>query len=147
LAFFGAAWAALQFSVGLFAINAYRIESLLGRRNALVSLILLSSAGYLLLSQLQALWATVFLFIFYLVRGINGPVLNDYINRCVNSDIRATVLSVKSLVGRVMFALLGPLVGWINDSYSLSSAFMACAVIFLTCGVFFLICLQRNKLL
>ena len=62
LAFFGAAWAALQFSVGLFAINAYRIESLLGRRNALVSLILLSSAGYLLLSQLQALWATVFLF-------------------------------------------------------------------------------------
>jgi MFS family permease len=147
LAFFGAAWAALQFSVGLFAINAYRIESLLGRRNALISLILLSSAGYLLLSQFQTLWATAFLFIFYLVRGINGPVLNDYINRCVSSDIRATVLSVKSLVGRAMFALLGPLVGWINDSYSLSAAFMACGVIFLTSGVFFLVCLQRNKLL
>ena len=147
LALFGAVWAALQFSVGLFAINAYRIEGLLGRRKALISLILLSATGYLLLSQFQALWATAFLFIFYLVRGINGPVLNDYINRCVSSDIRATVLSVKSLVGRVMFAIIGPAVGWINDSYSLSTAFLACGLLFLTCGVFFLVCLRRNDVL
>ena len=146
LVLFGTAWAALQFSVGLFAINAHRIEYVLGRRNALISLILLSSAGYLLLSQFQALWATVFLFIFYLVRGINGPVLNDYINRCVSSDIRATVLSVKSLVGRVMFAVFGPFVGWVHDSYSLSAAFLVCGLSFLSLGLFFLMCLRRNRL-
>jgi len=81
------------------------------------------------------------------VRGINGPVLNDYINSCVSSDIRATVLSVKSLVGRLMFVLLGPLVGWVNDSYSLSVAFVVCGFTFLGFGVLFLIFLQRNKVL
>jgi len=147
LAWFGVGWAVLQFSVGLFAINAYRIEAWIGRRAALVSLILFASGAYILLSFFQALWALVFLFIFYFVRGINGPVLNDYINRCVSSDIRATVLSVKSLVGRLMFVLLGPLVGWINDSYSLSVAFMVCGLTFLGFGILFLIFLQRNKVL
>ena len=81
------------------------------------------------------------------MRGINGPVLNDYINRCVSSDIRATVLSVKSLVGRLMFVLLGPLLGWINDSYSLSMAFMVCGLTFFGMGVLFLVFLHRNKVL
>jgi MFS family permease len=147
LAWFGVGWAVLQFSVGVFAINAYRIEAWLGRRVALVSLILFSAGAYLLLSFFQAFWAVVFLFVFYFVRGVNGPVMNDYINRCVSSDIRATVLSVKSLVGRLMFVLLGPLVGWVNDSYSLSAAFMICGLTFLSFGVLFLFFLQRNKVL
>ena len=94
--------------MGVFSLLAYRIEGLLGRRWSLISLILLSSATYLALSQFQALWALPILFAFYLVRGINGPVINDYINRLVSSDIRATVLSVKNLVGRLMFVILGP---------------------------------------
>jgi MFS family permease len=147
LAWFGVGWAVLQFSVGVFAINAYKIEAWLGRRAALVSLILFSAGAYLLLSFFQAFWAVVFLFVFYFVRGVNGPVMNDYINRCVSSDIRATVLSVKSLVGRLMFVLLGPLVGWVNDSYSLSAAFMICGLTFLSFGLLFLFFLQRNKVL
>ena len=147
LAWFGVAWAVLQFSVGFFAVNAYRIEAFLGRRRSLVSLILLSSVGYVMLSQFQALWAVVFLFVFYLVRGINGPVMNDYINRCVDSDIRATVLSVKSLVGRLMFTLLGPAVGWVSDTYSLSAAFLICGVVFFVFGVVFLLFLHKNEVL
>ena len=147
LAWFGVAWAVLQFSIGLFAINAHRIETFLGRKVSLISLILLASAGYLLLSQFQTMWALPFLFIFYLVRGINGPVLNDYINKCVDSDIRATVMSVKSLVGRLMFAILGPVVGWVNDAYSLADAFLVCGSTFLSLGVLFLFYLHRNKVL
>lgn len=147
LAWFGAAWAILQFSIGVFAINAHRIETFLGRKLSLISLVILASAGYLLLSQFESLWALPLLFIFYLVRGINGPVLSDYINRVVSSDIRATVLSVRSLVGRVMFAILGPIVGWVNDAYSLSDAFLVCGLTFLTFGLITLHFLHRNKVL
>lgn len=147
LAWFGVAWAALQFSIGLFAINAYKIETFLGRKTSLISLILLASAGYLLLSQFQTKWALPFLFIFYLVRGINSPVLNDYINKCVNSEVRATVMSVKSLVGRLMFTILGPVVGWVNDTYSLSDAFLVCGLTFLSLGAVFLLFLQKNRVL
>jgi MFS family permease len=147
LVWFGVSWALLQFSIGLFAINAYKIETFLGRKISLISLILLASAGYLLLSWFQTFWALPFLFIFYLVRGINGPVLNDYINKCVSSDIRATVMSVKSLVGRLMFTILGPIVGWVNDTYSLSDAFLVCGLTFLTLGTIFLWFLHKNRVL
>jgi MFS family permease len=147
LAWFGVAWAVLQFSVGIFSLLAYRIEALLGRRMALISLILLSSTAYLLLGHFQTLYAAPVLFLFYLVRGINGPVLNDYINRCIDSDIRATVLSVRSLVGRVMFVLLGPVVGWVSDTYTLGAAFQVCGLTFLVCGVLLLWLLHRNKVL
>ena len=147
LEWFGAAWAILQFSVGVFAVNAYRVEAAFGRKASLISLILLSAAGYLLLGLFQALWATVFLLVFYLVRGINGPVMNDYINRCVDSEIRATVLSVKSLVGRLMFTIIGPMAGWVNDQYGLSMAFLVCGFTFLLFGVVFLLFLQRNRIL
>lgn len=147
LAWFGISWAVLQFAVGVFAILAHRIETWLGRKVSLVSLILISSAGYLLLSQLEVIWAGVLFFLFYLVRGINGPVLNDYINRCVESNIRATVLSVKSLIGRLMFMILGPLAGWVADVYSLGAALLLCGVIFLVFGITFLFFLQRHQIL
>ncbi len=147
LAWFGVAWAVLQFSVGFFSLLAYRIEALLGRRAALMSLILLSSAAYLLLGRYETLYAAPILFLFYLVRGINGPVLNDYINRCIESDIRATVLSVRSLVGRLMFVVLGPVVGWVCDTYTLGAAFQVCGFTFLICGVLFLWLLHRNDVL
>jgi hypothetical protein len=147
LAWFGFSWAALQFSIGIFAINAHRIEAFLGRKASLISLILLAAAGYLLLSAFQTIWALPLLFILYLVRGINGPVLNDYINKVVSSDIRATVMSVKSLVGRLMFTILGPIAGYVNDAYSLSDAFLVCGLTFFSFGTLFLWFLHRNKVL
>lgn len=147
LRYFGISWAVLQFSVGIFALLAYRIERTLGRKKALISLILLSTTAYLLLSQFQSLWAAPILFIFYLVRGINGPVLNDYLNRIVTSDIRATVLSVKSLIGRLMFVILGPIMGWVNDAYSLGMAFLMAGCTFLILGIFSLWRLHKNNVL
>ncbi|MDA0709687.1 MAG: MFS transporter [bacterium] len=147
LRFFGLSWAILQFSVGIFALLAYRIERVFGRRKSLIALIFLSSAAYLLLSQFQSLWAVPIVLIFYFVRGINGPVLNDYLNRVVTSDIRATVLSVKSLMGRLMFVIFGPIIGWVHDTYSLGTAFMMAGMTFLVLGVFFLWRLQKNNVL
>ena len=147
LRYFGIAWAVLQFSVGIFALLAYRIERLLGRKKSLIALVLMSSAAYMLLSQFQTLWAMPIIFIFYLVRGINGPVLNDYLNRVVTSDIRATVLSVKSLIGRLMFVILGPIIGWVNDAYSLGTAFLMAGCTFLILGLFSLWRLHKNNVL
>ena len=147
LRYFGIGWAVLNFSVGVFALMAYRVESLLGRRWSLVFLIVLSSSAYLVLSHIQALWALPVLLTLSLVRGINGPVLNDYVNRLVSSDIRATVLSVKSLVMRLMFVVIGPVIGWIHDSYSLGTALFISGVSFLFFGMLSLLFLYRNKVL
>jgi MFS family permease len=147
LVFFGIVWAGLQFSVGIFSFYAHKIELFVGRRGTLVLLIGLTAAGYWLLSIFQSIWAIAFLLIFYFVRGIGYPVLKDYLNRIITSDIRATVLSVASLVRRLIFSIFGPVIGWISDLYSLSTALMLCGIIFLFWGSISLLLLHRHKAL
>ena len=97
---------------------------------------------YLLLSQIHVIWGISVLFLFYLMRGLATPVLKDYINRLAESNTRATVLSVRNFMIRLLFAGIGPFLGWYTDHYSLSSALVLSAVTFFTlagiAGVFFL---------
>jgi hypothetical protein len=87
--------------------------------------------GYLALSRFHLPGGLVILYLFYLVRGYATPVLKDYINRITASHIRATVLSVRNFIIRLLFALLGPLLGWVKDIYSLPQALLLAGSIFL----------------
>jgi MFS family permease len=145
LALFGILWAVLQFSVGIFSLYAYKYENFLGRKTSLISLILLSVTGYVLLYVFQTRWAIVFIFIFYFVRGIASPVLKDYVNKLISSDIRATVLSVKNMVSRLIFAIIGPFIGWTADVYTLPYALLLSGSLFLVSGVLSLLFLRKHK--
>ena len=79
------------------------------------------------------------LFFFYIVRGFATPILKGYINQITFSEMRATVLSIRNFVIRLMFAAMAPLVGWLHDLYSLSIALQATAVIIFVPGLLFLI--------
>lgn len=147
LVLFGALWAALQLSTGFFSLSAHRVEKLIGRQTTLIGLIVLAGTGYAMLALFEAPWAIAFIFLMYFVRGINSPVLKDYVNRLIDSDIRATVLSVNSLVGRLVFVMVGPLIGWISDTYSLSVAFATAGGFFFSSGVVALLFLHRYKAL
>jgi MFS family permease len=147
LLYFGWMWAALNISVGLFSLWAHKYEEGLGRKASLVSLIFLAFIAYLLVGFSQSFFAIAYLFIFYFVRGISVPVLTDYVNQIITSDLRATVLSVKNLVSRALFAVLGPFLGWISDVYSLQTALLTSGAIFFCLGVISLIFLHRHKAL
>lgn len=147
LALFGIAWAGLQFSVGIFSFYAHRIELFVGRKRTLISLVILTAICFCLLSVFQSLWSIIFIVILYFLRGISYPVLKDYINQIITSDIRATVLSVSSLVRRLFFSIFGPVIGWVSDLYSLSTALMLCGIIFLFWGGISLILLHRYNAL
>ena len=64
------------------------------------------------------------------------PVLKDYINRLTASNIRATVLSVRNFIIRLLFSLTGPILGWIKDLYSLPQALTLAGIIFLVLSIF-----------
>jgi MFS family permease len=147
LAFFGILWAALQFTTGISSWYAHKFENKFGRKGSLVPLIFLSVIAYIFVSILQSFGGILFLFIFYFVRGISGPVLKDYVNKLISSDKRATILSIKNMVSRLVFSLIGPFIGWANDLYSLSIAFLTSGGIFLVLGLISLIFLKRNKVI
>lgn len=75
--------------------------------------------------------ASVSLLVFFLLGriswGILTPVTSDMLNRMTSSDVRATVLSIQTLFGRLLFALSSPFLGYAADLYTLQTAFLLAA--------------------
>ena len=128
---FGIFWTALNLTVGISSVFAYRVDEFLGQRKSVLLIILMLSAGYFLSGLSIALWGMVFLFLFYLIRGIATPILKNYINQYTESEVRATMLSVRNFIIRMSFAGIGPLLGWTTDHIDLKSAFLMAGGIYL----------------
>ncbi len=127
---YGIFWTALNLTVGVSSVFAHKVEMLFGKKWSLALIILFLSFGYFLTGTVISMWGIGFLFLFYLVRGIATPVLKNYINQYTQSEIRATIFSVRDFLIRIIFAVIGPLLGWITDNISLENAF------FLTGGLY-----------
>jgi MFS family permease len=71
-----------------------------------------------------------------LVRGLHEPLLAGYVNRRVESERRATVLSVQNVAGNVAMASVWPLAGVVSDALGLSAVFAmyACGTLLLCVG-------------
>lgn len=128
---FGISWTILNLIVGFTAAVAHRIEGRLGERLSIIIIALFIPAGYLAVGPTQGYVALGILVVFYIIRGFATPVLKDYINRIAESNIRATILSVRNFIIRLNFALIGPFLGWYTDTYSLKQALILAGIIFL----------------
>jgi len=127
---FGIFWTALNLSVGLSSIFAHKVEGFMGKRWSILLVVVLLSAGYFLAGISISYWGLAFLFLFYLIRGIATPIFKNYINEFTESEVRATMLSVRNFIIRIAFAAIGPLLGWITDKVSLNHAFILAGAIY-----------------
>ena len=132
---FGLLWTSLNLTVAITSYTAHHIEKRLGQIRSVLIIALMIPLGYLVLSRFHSPAGLIILYIFYLIRGYATPVLKDYINRITSSNIRATVLSVRNFVIRLLFALAGPFLGWVKDIYSLPQALTLAGIIFLILSV------------
>ncbi len=133
---YGIFWTALNLIVGVSSVFAHRVEVFFGKTTSLIAIILLISASYFLSGIVISIWGMVFLFLFYLIRGIASPILKNYMNQYTQSDIRATILSVRDFIIRIIFAVIGPFLGWITDNVNLKSAFFLAGLIYLVTAGF-----------
>jgi MFS family permease len=136
LAWFGLLWTTLNLTVALTSYTAHHLEKKVGQKRSVLLIALLIPLSYLALSRFHHPGGLFVLYLFYLVRGYATPVLKDYINRITASHIRATVLSVRNFIIRLLFALTGPLLGWMKDIYSLPQALALAGAIFLVISIF-----------
>ncbi len=120
----------LNLIVGMTTFFAYRIERRLKPKSTVWLTTLLIASGFIALGSIHSSMALGILAIFYFSRGIATPVLKDYINRITTSDIRATVLSIRSLIIRSLFSVIGPLFGYMTDRLSLNQAFIIIGIVF-----------------
>ncbi len=130
IAWFGIIWTLLNLSVGISSIFAHRIESVFSRKKTALIILFLITTTYILSGLSIFFWGILFLFLFYLARGLATPILKNYINVYTDSNIRATVLSVRNFIIRINFAIIGPLLGWVTDTISLKSAFLIAGTLY-----------------
>lgn len=142
--YYGIIWTVLNLTVGFAALYSDRVDKYLGMHKMNVLILTIIVGGYAALAYNLSYFGLVVLFIFYIFRGFATPILKGYINQMTFSDMRATVLSIRNFIIRLLFAAIAPFIGWLNDVYSLQTALLVSAGIILVPGSIFLI-LQFRK--
>lgn len=138
LGWFGVLWAVQLLAVASFAPFGARLELTLGRPATLALLVAVGAGTYAALAAglsfgVAALGLPVLLG-FALVRAVSQPLMREAVNNRVGSEIRASLLSVQSLLHRLAYMLLGPLVGYIVDRWGLRTGLAVLALAFSTIG-------------
>ena len=121
----------LNLLLGVVTLFAYRIEQKLRPKNTVRLSTVTLTIAFVLAGLADKTGFLVVMLMFYLCRGIATPVLKDYVNRMTSSDIRATVLSLRSLIIRACFVVVAPLFGYAADIWSLQKAFVILGIVFI----------------
>jgi hypothetical protein len=95
---------------------------------SLIVLGFILSMGFIAVGLRLSFFAIAPLIVFYFFRGAAHPILKNYINNLAPSDKRATILSLRSLVIRILFSGFGPVFGYLTDTISLKIALMLCGI-------------------
>jgi MFS family permease len=127
---YGVLWAVLNLGVGIAAVYAWRFEKKLGASLTVIVFTLAIFSSYILLPFMPGYTGLAILLVFYLARGLATPTLRNYINIITTSEVRATVLSVRNFLIRLIFAITGPLWGWMTDRYNLRTAIISAGLIY-----------------
>jgi MFS family permease len=130
--FIGGTATVLNLLVGTVTLFSSKLERKMGKKITILSTSIIITGGFVAAGITEkVVFFLPVLGIFYMARGIATPVLKDYINQITPSDIRATVLSVRSLLIRAIFAVVAPLFGWMSDHLSLSQALWIIGLVFM----------------
>jgi len=143
--YFGIVGAILNLAVALTSFYSHRIEEKWNSAKLLTFLLISLSVCYFILGNILNYWGLIILFIFYLIRGVATPVLRDYINRYTPSEMRATVMSIRSFMIRTMFASCSPFLGYLADVYSVQTSFKLASIIFFSIGSVSLLFYLKNE--
>ena len=128
LAYYGIIWAILNFSAGLSSFNAYQFDEKYHNYKILFYISLAMPISFMFLGLNASFFGLIFILFIYLLRGIVTPILRNSINENTTSNKRATVLSIRSLIIRISFAISAPILGYIADNYSLVISFYSLAI-------------------
>lgn len=112
---FGIIWAILNITAGFSSVNSYKLSSIIDHKTKLYLVSIILGVSFISLSLIESYIGLIFLILIYITRGLVTPSLYELINKETVSEIRATVLSVRSFFIRISFAITAPIIGWITD--------------------------------
>lgn len=125
-------WVTYNFIVAAVSVFAGKIVASISRKNLLYSIAVFIPLGFIIMISNYTYIIIAYLLIFHVVRGYATPILKDLIQHNAAPEIRATILSLRGLLIRLSFAIIGPIIGYTSGVYSLQMAAAGIGIIFLT---------------
>jgi predicted MFS family arabinose efflux permease len=116
IAWLGAIWAVANYVVAIGSLASARTARQIGTNGTLLVCAALAGVGYFGLGATHALWGFAFYFAFSACRGLSAPVLAHEEQLLIPSGDRASLISMRSLLFRLCFAVAGPLIGIAIDA-------------------------------
>lgn len=113
--------------VGVHALSskwAHTLERWVDDRMLLTGIAVTIVLCFFAIASISTLWGLAFFVVARAAWGLLNPVTSETINRMTTSEIRATVLSLRSLFFRILFTLIAPFVGYAADVFSLKQAIL-----------------------
>lgn len=141
---YGFIWALLNVIVGIFAFTSHQLEKKISSFTSLLIVGIITVSTYLFMGSNLSYYSLIILFVFYANRGYATALLRNYININTVSNVRATVLSIRSFIIRISFAIIAPFIGWVADKHSLEKAFMCMGIISAIASIYCLIWFYKN---
>jgi len=108
---------------------ARRIESILGEKNSLVFMYVAILASFVVVFLVRDPIAIVTQYPIYLVAGIQGAIINGYINRRVDSEHRSTVMAISVFIFTSMLVVIEVAFGYLASVWGLVESIMAMALV------------------
>ena len=125
LFYYGIIWAGLNIITGITSYYSYLFK----HKNLLIYTSLIMVISFISLGYNISMYGLIFIVFIYLIRGIITPTLRNLININSSSERRATVLSLRSFIIRISFAIIAPILGYITDYSDISFVFYSLAMI------------------
>ena len=139
--FFQPYLANLGISVGLFgpifllsrgagiigSLSSNRIAVRIGQRGAMVVVPIIVTLNVLGLSIVESIFGVALFALTSFAMAVLGPVTSAALHREIGSEMRATVMSVQSLVRSLVFMPAEPFLGHVADRWGLGRAFLVLA--------------------
>lgn len=147
IAYFGIIFAAFYIISGLTSKYAHFLEKKIGESYSLILLLMLTASCYFLMSNFVFLFSFSFVFLLQFARGYSNVIFSDYVNKLVESKIRATTLSFLSMFENFVYALIIPFFGWFADVYGLREVFLVLGITTFFIGAFLLLMMRKAELI
>ncbi len=137
--FFGILWALFSV-IGALANNySHDLEVKLGFKKLVLICAGCVVISYVFLSFLPFSYSFIFFPLFYVARGVFQPVFKEGFNHRIQEEFRATANSIYSLIFRLSFMVVGPLLGTCVDEVGIHYLFLILGFVFSILAVLFLI--------
>lgn len=130
----GAVWAASSYAVAISAWLSPKLERRFGGLPVLGACAAAVAIGYGGLALAHGTWSWLFYFALCFTRGAQSPILNHEEQQMIPSSDRAALLSIKSLLFRGGFVLVGPIIGSAIDAHGLRLVISIAGVLFAICA-------------